>query len=148
MPVSWRSWWPGPKHGMARRVAVYSAPNSNDPDRLTELLARCETLRTWASSYGVALPDDPEGLAALDGHLDTWATAPEIGPALGNEVGLYLGAVIVKNVLGAAWQAWPNGHPVVRLRSGRDLDVLALAHQRLAGEGRDLPAIYADAASS
>ncbi|MPZ67373.1 MAG: hypothetical protein GEU83_18350 [Pseudonocardiaceae bacterium] len=107
------------------------------------------TLRTWASSYGVvALIDDPEDLSALERHLDAWAIAPEIGPSLGNEVGLYLGTVIVKNVPGAGWLAWPNGHPVVRLQSGRDLDVIALADQRLAGEGWDLPTIYTDAASS
>jgi SAM-dependent methyltransferase len=35
--------------------------------------------------------------------------------------------VIVATIAGARWRLWPNGHPVVRLASGRDLDVAAMA---------------------
>jgi hypothetical protein len=66
---------------------------------------------------------------------------------LGNEIGLYLGTVIVRNVLGARWHAWPNGHPVVRLHSGRELDVIALVGQRLRDGGPELLSIYSEAAS-
>ncbi len=146
--MTWRRWRPGPKHGLARGVAVFGPSGSNDQQALTALLARCEALRTWASGHEVALTDDPGSLSALDRNLDAWAAVPEIGPTLGNETGLYLGTVIVNHVRGARWHTWPNGHPVIRLGSGRELDVIALVRQRLAGQGRDLPIVYADAASS
>jgi len=65
---------------------------------------------------------------------------------LGHEGGLFLGTVLVVNVPGARWRLWPNGHPVIRLPSGRDLGVVALAHDR-ATKGTPLLAdIYATAA--
>jgi hypothetical protein len=51
--------------------------------------------------------------------------------AVESDAGLFLGTVIVSAIRGAHWRLWPNGHPVVRLASGRDLDVIALANDRL-----------------
>jgi hypothetical protein len=44
-----------------------------------------------------------------------------------------------------AW-LWPNGYPVVRLASGRDLDVIALARDRVYSGQPRLADVYTDAA--
>jgi hypothetical protein len=88
------------------------------------------------------LSNEPDALATLDDVLDVWATDPSIGPLLANEVGVYLGNMIVGNVEGARWTVWPNGHPVVGLTSGRQVDVTDLVSQRLRSGGRSLPDIY------
>ncbi len=44
--------------------------------------------------------------------MDAWSADPELGSLLGNEIGTYLGTVIVKRIPGAAWKVWSNGHPV------------------------------------
>jgi hypothetical protein len=55
--------------------------------------------------------------------------------------------VIVATIAGARWRLWPNGHPVVRLASGRDLDVAAMASDRV-GKGVPLLVdVYTDAAA-
>jgi hypothetical protein len=41
------------------------------------------------------------------------------------------GSVIVAAAAGARWRLWPDGHPVVCLASGRDLDVAAMAGDRV-----------------
>ena len=53
--------------------------------------------------------------------------------------------MIVATVAGAHWRLWPNGHPVVRLASGRDLDVAAMASERVSKGVPRLADIYADA---
>lgn len=146
VPVAW-FWRRGPKHGIARGVAVFGPPGFDEPDLMARLLAGCQRLRAWASERGVPLDDDPTSLVALDRLLDVAAADPEIGAGLSNDVGLYLGTVIVAHVPGARWYAWPNGHPVIRVQCGDDLDVLALVERRLTAHGADLAAIYAAAAS-
>ena len=79
------------------------------------------------------------------GVIDGWTKHPTIGPALGNVVGLFLGSVLVRHVDGAQWHVWPNGHPVVRLRNGREYDVVALADQRVQIGEPHLPSILAEA---
>jgi hypothetical protein len=64
------------------------------------------------------------------------------------QCGLFLGTVIVSTIHGAHWRLWPNGHPVVRLASGRDLDVIALANDRLRSGQPRLAAVYNDAAAT
>jgi hypothetical protein len=80
-------------------------------------------------------------LNVVDDLLDEWAGDTEIGPQLGNEVGLFFGSVVVNSVPGARWHVWPNGHPVIRLATGRELDVIALVGQRLHAGGPTLPEI-------
>jgi Family of unknown function (DUF6278) len=89
-----------------------------DSPGMGELLAGSERPRTWAASRGIAPADDPGSLPELDHNLERWQAEPG-SHFLGNETGLYLGTVIVRHVPGARWQAWPNGHPVVRLLSAR-----------------------------
>lgn len=86
-------------------MAVFGTPGFDDPDAMSSSLARCEALRDWASQRGVALADDAESLSALEDNLDAWSAEPRMCHGLGNEVGLYLGTVIVKHVPGARWHA-------------------------------------------
>jgi hypothetical protein len=111
-------------------------------------LAQCEALRAWASDHGVNLSGDPDTLEVLDQSMDAWAADPRLAARLATDAGLYLGIVIVGHVPGARWHAWPNGHPVVRLASDRDLDVIALVDRHLIGHGLTLSTIYASASAS
>jgi hypothetical protein len=117
----------------------------DDADGLASLLGRRERLAAWLTAQGRSLDETPETLAVVDDLLDGWAADPEIGPYLANEVGLFLGCVIVRVVAGARWQVWPNGHPVVRLRSGHEYDVVALVEQRLYANGPGLTEVLGDA---
>lgn len=99
--------------------------------------------RSWTAERGVALTGSPESLAAIEGRLDEWWRS-EAGPSLGNELGFYLGHILAESVPGAHWVAWPNGHPVIRLASGRELDVFDVVRQRLEGRAKSLPEVYAE----
>ena len=78
---------PGPKHEVARGVAVCGVPHGSDPDRLDELLGRCERLRGGPGARLV--PDD----------LELFDRPPMSGTTMGNrrpgnEADLFLGTVI------------------------------------------------------
>jgi Family of unknown function (DUF6278) len=139
----------GHKHGVARGVVVYGSPGFGDSESLRGLLHQCEGLRRWSRDHGLVLDDGPESLATLDARLDSWNSDPSHHGAvdLANEVGMYLGGVIVRHVEGSSWRAWPNGHPVIRLRSGKELDVTRLSNDRLTHSGRRLQALYVEAQS-
>ncbi|MEK8173094.1 DUF6278 family protein [Streptomyces sp. M19] len=102
---------------------------------MAQLLSECELLRARAESAGVVLDDTPASLEELDQLLPRWRDDPDELPWLGNDAGLYLGTVVVRTVPGALWQVWPNGQPVVRLASGREIDVVE-AGQQWAADGR------------
>jgi Family of unknown function (DUF6278) len=123
----------GPKHGIPRGVAVFGSPGFDDPPALGDLLSRCARLRSWGLGHGIQLMNDPNSLTALDSKLDDWQSDPtHHGKVdLTNDVGIYLGHVIVTHVDGSHWQLWPNGHPVVRLKSGTEIDVISIASDRL-----------------
>jgi hypothetical protein len=131
---------------MARGVAVYGVPRGPNPDHLDELLGRCERLRSWATTHGLALSGAPDDLDLLDQAIDEWDEDAQIA-ALGNEAGLFLGTVIIGSIPGARWRVWPNGHPVVRIALGRELDVVAVANARVSLGAPRLADAYADAAA-
>jgi hypothetical protein len=64
----WRRWIPGPRHRLARSVAVYGVPRPN-PEHLDGQLGRCEQLRTWARAQGFELDGVLDDLAVLDQPL-------------------------------------------------------------------------------
>jgi len=146
-----RRWLPGPKHGLARNCAVYGIPPP-ELAQLAERLAACDQLRAWAGTRGLDLDGGPEDLNLLDQELDeatgqarTEPGGPARIAALGGEAGLFLGRVIIATVPGAHWRLWPNGHPVMRLPSRPDLDVVALANHRVIHGTPGLAQVHADA---
>jgi len=150
----WRRWIPGLRHGLPRGVAVYGVPGRPDPEQLGELLGRCGQLRAFARAHGFELEGSPQDLGPLDQAIDGACdqAASELGgpsqtAAALAEAGLFVGSVIVGTVAGAHWRLWPNGHPVVRLASGRDLDVAAMTSERVSKGAPRLADIYADAAA-
>jgi hypothetical protein len=136
----------GPKHGPPRGVAVFGPARSKDIEPLDPAID-WDALRRWSLEHDLRLNGEVSSLALLDQRLDVWHAdlAHYEKVNLPAEVGGYLGHVIVTNVEGSSWIVWPNGHPVVRLRSGRDLDVTAMANQRIGHAGPDLPSLFADA---
>jgi uncharacterized protein DUF6278 len=111
------------RHEEARSASLADAVSS-DPEGAAQLLSECELLRNQAEDAGVELDDSAESLSALDQLLPRWREDPEVTPWLGSDAGLYLGTVLVRTVPGAGWRLRPDGQPVVRLESGRELDVL------------------------
>ncbi|MGW8377035.1 DUF6278 family protein [Streptomyces sp. ODS28] len=111
--------------GAAGGTGVATDPLAEDPERAAELLSECELLRYHAGGAGVRLDDTADSLSALDQLLPRWRDDPEVTPWLGSDAGLYLGTVIVRTVPGAYWRLRPDGEPVVRLPSEREIDVLA-----------------------
>ncbi|MFD3546033.1 DUF6278 family protein [Streptomyces sp. NPDC058655] len=97
---------------------------ADDPEGVAELFAECEVLRVHARAAGLELDATPASLEALDQVMPRWRRDPEVVPWLGNDAGFYLGTVIIGSVPGAGWQVWPNGQPVIRLASGRELNVI------------------------
>lgn len=141
---SWRRWPWGPKHGIARRIAVYGTPGA---DSFAASLGACAELRSWAANRGVVLNDQPDDLVVLDRVLDEIRAAPATEARVATDIGMYLGTVIVSTIPGASWHAWPNGHPVVAVPHGKPIDVVAMADQCLRDRRLTLADIYADAAS-
>jgi hypothetical protein len=139
----------GPKHGPALGVAVFTAKDSVVSRDMTGAIGESSRLRQWSNDHGVVLNDDAQSLELLDAHIDEWNADPSHYESvdIGNEVSTYLGNVILKNVAGSRWRVWPNGHPVIALASGRELDVTSLVGDRLRRSGPSLHSIYAQASS-
>ncbi|PGH47865.1 DUF6278 family protein [Streptomyces sp. Ru87] len=114
---------------------------------VAELLAECELLRARAEDAGIELDDTPESLEALDQLLPRWRDDPEELPWLGNDAGLYLGTVVVRTVPGASWHIWPGGGPVVRLVSGRELNVVETGLDWAVTGAPELSQVYAEVRS-
>ncbi|QHY99197.1 hypothetical protein SSPS47_29255 [Streptomyces sp. S4.7] len=119
-----------------------------DAEGVAELLSECELLRVRAGRSGLELDDSPASLEALDQLPPHWRDDPEELPWLGNDAGLYLGTVIVRTVEGAAWHIWPGGHPVVRLVSGREIQVVEAGLDWAVNGAPELSQVYAEAAEA
>ncbi|MFE3771640.1 MULTISPECIES: DUF6278 family protein [unclassified Streptomyces] len=117
-----------------------------DPQSVVELLSECELLRDQAATAGVELDDSVRSLEELDQLQPVWRDDPEVLPWLGNDAGLYLGTVVVRTVPGAVWHVWPDGQPVVRLVSGREIDVVAAGHAWADDGAPELSQVYAEVA--
>ncbi|WP_406063806.1 DUF6278 family protein [Streptomyces sp. NBC_01077] len=117
-----------------------------DPEGVAELLAECELLRARVGESGVTLDDTPNSLQELDQLPPRWRDDAEELPWFGNDAGLYLGTVIVRNVPGARWQVWPGGGPAVRLASGREIQVVEAGLDWAMTGSPELSQVYAEAA--
>lgn len=125
-----------------------AAAVETDPDGVAELLAECELLRARAGQHGLELDDSPASLSALDQLPPLWRDDPEELPWLGNDAGLYLGTVLVRTVPGAAWDILGSGQPVVRLASGREIDVVGAGLDWAMSGSPELSEMYAESAES
>jgi hypothetical protein len=130
----WRKW-----QTLANGVSVMA------PEGALDLFAECDLLRAQASAVGIELDDTVASLELLDQLPPRWRDDPDVLSWLGNDAGLYLGTVIVRTVPGAVWQVWPNGQPVVRLASGRELDVVATGHDWAESGTPELSQLYLEA---
>ncbi|MEV6791883.1 DUF6278 family protein [Streptomyces sp. NPDC051320] len=135
------------RHGTGYAETLMAAMQ-NDPQGVGELLAECELLRARAGREGLQLDDSPESLAALDQLPPHWRDDPEELPWLGNDAGLYLGTIIVRTVPGAVWDVWPGGQPVVRLTSGREINVVEAGLDWAVAGAPELSQVYAEAAEA
>ncbi|WP_329377518.1 DUF6278 family protein [Streptomyces sp. NBC_01351] len=104
--------------------AGLAAAFADDPEGVAELFSECEMLRVQARAAGLELDETVASLEALDQLMPRWRRDPEAVPWLGNDAGFYLGTVIIRTVPGAGWEVWPSGQPVIRLASGRELNVI------------------------
>lgn len=116
------------------------------PEDLASLFSTCEQLRALVAASGVRLDESPASLEALDQLLPRWRDDAETVSWLGIDAGLYLGTVIVRTVPGAVWELWPNGHPVVRLASGREIVVVEAGHTWAEEGVPELSQLYAEVA--
>ncbi|MER0449150.1 DUF6278 family protein [Streptomyces sp. NPDC006711] len=132
------------RHPATSVAAIYR----EDPQGVAEVLSECELLRTRAWQNSLELDDSPASLGALDQLTPRWREDPEELPWLGNDAGLYLGTVIVRTVPGASWDVWPSGQPVVRLASGREIDVVDAGLTWAATGAPELFQIYAEASEA
>lgn len=137
----------GPAHGVSALRASGGDPG-DDPEGVAELLSECELLRSQAASAGLELDDSARSLNALDQLLPRWRDDPEELPWLGNDAGLYLGTVIVRTVPGAGWQVWPDGRPMVKLVSGREIDVVGAGLDWAVNGAPELYQVYAEASEA
>lgn len=133
------------QYGAPHGVAV-PATLADDPEGIADVLSECELLRAQAAAAGVQLDDSAASLAGLDQLTPRWRDDPERMSWLGNDAGLYLGTVILHTVPGSAWQVWPNGSPVIRLASGREIDVVTAGHEWAEGGTPELAQAHAEAA--
>lgn len=142
--------WMGPKHGIARGVTVFGSSVSGRIETYDGTLPDSGRLKNWALAHGVVLADNATGLEDLDMHLDEWSADPTHFEQvdLANEVGIYLGNVIVQNVTGAQWKVLPNGQPVISLASARELDVISMVGDRSVNSKWSLSSIYTWALST
>ncbi|MEU3524732.1 DUF6278 family protein [Streptomyces sp. NPDC038707] len=131
----------GPRH----KKDGAAAPPA-DPEAVAALLAECDLLRAQAAEGGVRLDDTPASLEALDQMVPRWRDDPEILPWLGHDAGLYLGTVLVRTVPGAAWRIRPDGEPVVRLASGRTVEVGPAGQEWAVNGVPELSQLYAELA--
>ncbi|MDX3315027.1 DUF6278 family protein [Streptomyces sp. NPDC054884] len=121
---------------------------AEDPEGIAELLAECELLRSHAARQGIGLDDTAGSLEALDQLPPRWRDDEENLPWFGHDAGLYLGTVVVRSVPGAAWAIRPGGEVVVRLSSGREVDVVAAGREWAVSGTPELSQLYAEVAEN
>ncbi|KPI24526.1 DUF6278 family protein [Streptomyces sp. NPDC048253] len=121
---------------------------AEDPEGIAELLSECELLRSQAARQGIGLDDTAASLEALDQLPPRWREDEETLPWFGHDAGLYLGTVVVRTVPGSVWVIWPGGEPVVRLASGREVDVVTAGREWAATGTPELSQLYAEVAEN
>jgi hypothetical protein len=88
--------------------------------------------RNWLPEAGRVQLDE-DGLAYVEARLGTWTAKPRYAGKAATGASLFLGDLLVARVLSAGWRILPNGYPVIAVRPGLDLDVLAAGGVRSGG---------------
>ncbi|GGQ83659.1 MULTISPECIES: DUF6278 family protein [Streptomyces] len=127
------------------RAAVLA---EDDPEGIAELLSECELLRSQVARERIRLDDTAASLEALDQLPPRWREDEETLPWFGHDAGLYLGTVVVRTVPGAVWVIGADGEPVVRLVSGREVDVVTAGRDWAATGTPELSQLYAEVAEN
>ncbi|MEU9986814.1 DUF6278 family protein [Streptomyces sp. NPDC048045] len=138
----------GDEEGAPARARSGAGELPADPEGIAGLLSECELLRSQAARAGVRLDDTPASLEALDQLVPRWRDDAETLPWLGNDAGLYLGTVVVRTVPGALWRIRSDGEPVVRLASGREVEVVEPGRAWAASGVPELSQLYAEVAEA
>ncbi len=125
----------GPRHGIARGLAVYGRPGTRDGSigAATALLQPRE-LTQWLADRNEPHGNTRDALAAIERRLDEAQADEQLSHMLGSEIALLLGQVLIATIDGARWAVWPNGHPVIRI-SRTDLDVTEISDAYLHQHG-------------
>lgn len=105
------AWMAKSRHGAAGVGVFGSGGFEKNPEELTELLSRHERLAERLAADGVVLGYDAQGVALVEDHIDGWRGDPRFAPQLGNEIGLYLGSVIIASVQVLPGRSGPMGTP-------------------------------------
>ncbi|MBC2865229.1 DUF6278 family protein [Streptomyces mexicanus] len=138
--------WRKRRGGAGGGAAVFEG--EDDPAATADLFSECALLRSQAARAGVRLDDSAASLEALDQLPPRWRDEEDLLPWLGNDAGLYLGTIVVRTVPGAGWEILPGGRPVVRLASGREIDVVSAGHAWAESGVPELSQLYAEIAES
>ncbi|MFD7997067.1 DUF6278 family protein [Streptomyces mexicanus] len=146
MDIPFLGRWRKRRGGVGGGAAV--AGGEDDPAATADLFSECALLRSQAARAGVRLDDSAASLEALDQLPPRWRDDEDLLPWLGNDAGLYLGTVVVRTVPGACWEILPGGRPVVRLASGREIDVVSAGHAWAESGVPELSQLYAEIAES
>lgn len=125
----------GPRHGIARGLAVYGGPGTrNGAIGAATAVLQPDALTRWLADRNEPRGNTRDALAAIERRLDEAQNDEELGHMLGSEIALLLGQVLIANVDGARWTVWPNGHPVIRI-GHTDLDVTEISDAYLHRHG-------------
>lgn len=82
-------------------MGVFGSPGfTADQKGLADLLSRHDRLINWMAAAGLDLEKSAAGLRAVDAMIDAWRDDPSVAPGLSNEVGLYLGDVMLHEIRG------------------------------------------------
>ena len=140
---------PGRKRGPAIGLAVFGSAGFADNTQQARRHARPpRTAQRLDDRCGPRLGGVRCWPADRRRHDRPLADDPTIAPGLTNEVGIFLGDVVLHEISNARWHVWPNGHPVIRLGNGRELDVTALTRTRVRKGRPHLNTILENAAAA
>ena len=112
-----------------------------------------ERIVGWLAESGRALIHTTAGrgnveigradLETVEACVDAWLAEPA-KDRVDSHIGLLLGEVLFASLPESRWETRSNGEPVITLQDGREIDLLALARQRVDRGRPALPSILRD----
>ena len=102
-------------------------------------------LPRWVVKRGEHLDGSPRDLEIVDAAIDDWRRDPELAVRLIPEVALQLGSVLFTQVADSRWDIRADGAPIIRLRSGKIVDLASVAEERVRRNHPRLPSVLVKA---